>query len=376
MDGLQAAARSVANRETVCCSGPSQFSTPQSRLDFFQQRILRMVAHWRDHAAVQQIEIAYLDAEREAILKAISLGLDFDPAWPLVKALVIAFTPYMERRGHWDAWHTLLTRAIASAQKLADLDGETTLTALLARLSQRMSRPRDVVYYYRRAIRLARQTGNRFEEARACSNLGYLYIDRGRWWRSEVLNCHALEIFEVLKNTHGRAHTHNHLGILYIRRKAWLDAELHLDTACTLWREQKDEHSLIYGYENLGLLCIGMGLTQKALGFLNEAAIRIEKTGENSEIGNVWQNMAYTLRLEGRYEEAQVYARKAEVVYRQNSNILGLAWTWHNLAIIYLLNEDLSRAEAYRDYAISIYRQLKNSTGEKQLLTEFVIPES
>jgi hypothetical protein len=38
---------------------------------------------------------------------------------------------------------------------------------MLARLYQRQSRPEETVRYYRRVIRLARQTNNQFEEARA-----------------------------------------------------------------------------------------------------------------------------------------------------------------------------------------------------------------
>ena len=182
---------------------PLPQNATQSYVNYFQQRILRVVGHWRDHEAVQQLEVSYLDREQEAILKAISLGLDFAPAWPLVKTLITTFTPYMERRGHWDAWWAILQRALIVAEEQHDLETETTLTALLARLAQRMSRPQDVIRHYRRTILLARQTGNRYEKARACSNLGYLYTDGGRWWRSEVLSKHALVIFEELANEHG-----------------------------------------------------------------------------------------------------------------------------------------------------------------------------
>jgi tetratricopeptide (TPR) repeat protein len=232
----------------------SGLSETPNYLDFFQQRLQTLLTHWRDYPAVQQVQVAVLDREREVILKVINLGLECAPLWPLVHPLLVAFTPYMERRGHWAAWHTILQRAIAVAQQLSDLSAETTLTALLARLSQRMSRPQDVVRYYRRALRLARQTGNRFEMARACSNLGFHYIDRGHWWRSEVLSRSALVIFEELGSNHGQAHTHNHLGLLYIRQRRWSEAEAHLKNACEVWETMADQHSLISGYNNLGVL--------------------------------------------------------------------------------------------------------------------------
>ena len=181
-----------------------------------------MVQYWSVHPAIKRVEITTLDQDREAILKAITLGLKYDPAWTTVSALIIDFTPYMERRGHWHAWNTVLQMAITAAIEHDDLDRQITLTALLARLYQRQSDPKQTIYHYRRVIQLARQTGNRFEEARACSNLGFLFIDEGRWWRSEVLSQYALGIFEELESDHGRAHTHNHLGVLYMRLNYWI----------------------------------------------------------------------------------------------------------------------------------------------------------
>ncbi|MEZ4677803.1 MAG: hypothetical protein R2932_26660 [Caldilineaceae bacterium] len=167
--------------------------------NFFQQAILRTLHYWQENEAVQQIDVSLLDRERETILNIISRGLEFDAAWTSLKPLLIAFAPYMERRGHWAAWRDLLEKSLGAAQQMGDSDGEITLTALLARLSQRQSRGPDVVRFYARVMRLAKQVGNRYEEARACSNLGYYYIDGGHWWRSEVLCCHALAILRVRK---------------------------------------------------------------------------------------------------------------------------------------------------------------------------------
>ena len=267
---------------------------------YFQDRIMRGLEYWRDHPAIRELKVAILDGERETILTVIGLGLEFPPAWLLVKQLIVALTPYMERRGHWDGWHGVLQKAIAAAQRAGDVGSEITLTALLARLSQRMSRPADVVTYYCRTMRLARQTGNRFEEARACSNLGFHYIARGRWWRAEVLNCKALVLFDELASRHGQAHTHNHLGLLYTRQRRWSEAETHLKSACTLWEKIGDQHSIIYGYENLSVLYIDMGQPTEALPWLEKAYHQVNLTGEKAVLGGILSNMGmatYTVPL-------------------------------------------------------------------------------
>ena len=348
----------------------AQLGNSESRLDFFQQRILHAIEHWANHEAVQQVEVKVLDLKRETILRAITLGLEFDPAWPLVKRLIIAFTPYMERRGHWDAWYGLLAQAIEVAQAVGDAESETTLTALLARLCQRMSKPDDVIRHYRRVIRLAKRIGNRFEEARACSNLGYLYIDRGQWWRSEVLSQHALTIFEELESDHGRAHTHNHLGLLYDRQERPKLAEHHLKSACEIWGRNQDNHSLINGLTNLGSLHVERQQADSALRYLLQAEKIAEITGETSAIARIWNNMAFAYRLKQHWDKAMHFAIKAEERFREHSDAHQLAKVWHNLGLIMIGKGNKAKAFEYLQDSLKAHRGLNNHSLEKIVLAD------
>lgn len=327
---------------------------------YFQERIRRGLEYWYGHEAIRQLKVAILDRERATILTVINLGLDLPPVWPLVKQLIVALTPYMERRGHWEEWHGVLHKAIAAAQQTNDVSGETTLTALLARLSQRMSRPADVVKYYRRTIRLARQAGNRFEEARACSNLGFLYIDGGHWWRAEVLSVHALAIFADLGSAHGQAHTHNHLGVLYTRQGRWEDAEPHLDKACHMWQQQNDGHGLLYGLLNLGLLYNEQGAPQKAIAVLNRAVQVAEISGEQSLLGLILNNLAIAHRLNRDQLAAKQVALEAEKILQKFSLNLELAQIWHNLGLIHEGMGQLSEAKTYLARSRQMYLQLNH----------------
>jgi len=346
-------------------------NAPQPCADYFRTYLRTRLHHWRAHVAVKTIEITTLDAEQEHILKAITLGLDLADAWAVVRDLIIAFAPYMERRGHWEAWHVVLQHAVGAAQRIGDTDSEIALTVLLAKLCQRQSRTQDVVRYYRRVILLAQRTGNRYELARACSNLGYFYIDGGRWWRGEVLSCHALSMFEALESNHGRAHTHNHLGVLAIRMKTWPAAEIHLLAACQLWLMMPDTHALITGYENLALLYCEMGRAQTALCYLAKAEALIQETGETAEIATVWSNMAYAYRLTGEFEKTIGYASKAEEQYRQRTNWHAIARVWHNLVLTYLATSNLAQANDYYERAQTLYQQFNDWAGEAQLRKDY-----
>ena len=352
---------------------PQQLTDRQSCLNFFEQQTLHQLKLWREHPAIQTLEIATLDRRRDSILSVISFGLKLQEAWPLVSALMLAFTDFMERRGYWQMWSDLLKRAIVMADRMRDRDTVITLTALLARLYNRQSRPKETIYHYRRVIRMARQAGNRFEEARACSNLGYIYTDEmGQWWRAEVLCCHALAIFEELGNEHGQAHTENHLGVLYTRQHMWDKAEHHLKQACAIWQDMEDAHSLIHGLVNLGMLYVDWNNPLEALIYLEKAVHQVTLTGEEAELGNIWNNMVIAHRQNGDLEQAKACAKQAEDIFRKFSNSLGLAQVWDNLGVVYLLQNKGKEAFHFLEVSLETYHHLNNWGGQIKVLLNIV----
>ncbi|MEM7127180.1 MAG: tetratricopeptide repeat protein [Chloroflexota bacterium] len=348
---------------------------PQLYTNFFQQHILNGVDYWCTHAAVQTIDVPVLDEKRENILKAISLGLGVDEAWPLVRQLIIDLATYMERRGFWDVWHVMLERAIVTAQRVSDLDGETTLTALLARVCQRESQLAETVRYYRRVIKLARQTGNRYEEARACSNLGFLYIESGYWWRSEVLSGRALAIFDKLENMHGQAHTHNHLGCLYTRQCHWKQAQGHLKLACDIWRDMDDKHGLMRGNENLGVLYNEVKKADDAIIHLNKALQYAELVGDEAQRGFLLNNLGIAYRDKQNLDLAENYVKEAEAIFDRASNQAGLTLVWWNLGLIQKEQEQWDAAIKSFEQSLANSYELKNFHGVIDLLLELIESE-
>jgi tetratricopeptide (TPR) repeat protein len=266
----------------------SDLSSGQNFSGLFRHYVLANTQYWQEYVTQRSTDIAALDRERDRILKAISFALDLEAAWPCVYQVIVTFSSFMERRGYWESWNRLLNQALKTAQRLEDVTRATTLSALLARLLQRQSRIEPAILQHRHTIRLARQTGNRFEEARACTNLGFLYIEQGQWYRAEVLCCHALNIFESINSNHGRAHSENHLGFLYTRQCLWDKAQQHLERACTIWQSMGDNHGLMRGFINLSSLYNEMEYGRKSLNCLNHW--RENRTWQNSfEYGHCLQ---------------------------------------------------------------------------------------
>jgi tetratricopeptide (TPR) repeat protein len=344
----------------------------QSCANFFQRRVLINLHYWRDYLAVNTEDVAALDREQSGIIRAISFALDLDEAWSAVYKLIVTFSPYMERRGYWETWNWVLSRAIEAARWAEDVGAEANLSALLARLLQRQSRFKEAIACYRRTIRLARRSGDRFNEARSCSNLGYLYLEQGYWHRAEVLCRHALTIFEQIGSDHGRAHTENHLGILYTRQCLWDKARLHLERACALWGSMSDDHGLMLGFINLGLLYNEMECPAKALHYLDKSLQQAGLTGEEALLGTIYLNMGYAYKLNGEPAQTEIYARQAEAIFRRFSNSLYLPLAWINLGEACLDQGRWHEACLHLEAALEACRQSHNKYGEIKALMGMV----
>jgi len=345
-------------------------SDTQDRANFFQQTILNNLRYWQAWLQANQANVSAMDRERTNMVRAISYAYNFEPCWPLVLELVQTLSPFMERRGHWESWNWALTRAVKTAARLGDTSAQVTLSILLARLLFQQSRPKESTHYYRRAIRLARQMGDQFNEARACSNLGYHFIEHGQWHRAEVLCCHALTLFEALDSDHGRAHTENHLGVLYTRQHRWQKAQHHLEQACNIWQAMDDDHGLMRGYLNLGLLYIDAEQPSQALSYLEKALQLAQQTGENIDIGIIHTNMGKAYRLLEDWEKAEEYTKQAEAIFQSYSNLAELSRAWNGLGLIYCRQDRWDEAISYLEKSLDVWRSLGIKFEEVELLLD------
>lgn len=311
-------------------------------------------------ATVRAVETRLPDEERVQACHVLDFGLRAPDAWPQARDLTVALASYMERSGQWELWEQLLRQALATAQRLGDTAQEITVTALLARLYQRRGDAQAMVRHYRQVIRVARRSGNRYELARACSNLGYYYIERGHLWRAEVLSLTALAIFDELASDHGRAHTHNHLGILFTRQYDWMKAKEHLIAACTIWQASQDQYGLMRGHGNLAFLAVE---TASYADLIYHSAIALdlaEKLGDESLIGTFASNLSFGHLKTDNLPKAKQFANLAEKVFKQYSDRLGLARSAHTNGLIAIDERNYLQAQEQINYALNALTELHN----------------
>ncbi len=331
--------------------------------DSFGRSIQINLSYWQNFIE-RHHDFRTLEQERSRILRAISFGLDLRQAWQVTYALIIAYSPYIEKRGLSDQWSALLAQAVDSAQQCQDQSAEVTLRLIRARLLRKQGDFFKAMQVYRKIIQLCRSLADAFNEARAYTNLGYLYIEHGQWRRAEILCLHALHLFDQIENNYGRAHTQNHLGLLYTRLHKWQEAEQYLAQACETWRTMGDQQGLLLGQINLGLLHNEMDSPHAALLNLHQALTLAQQLGDEAQIASIYINMGVAYRLLGMATEAASYAQQAETLYRRFANLVGMGLAWDNLGLAYFDQNQLPTAKHYLEKALETWRQLQNQHGE------------
>jgi len=328
--------------------------------NYFSQSVLTRLPRWQECLHVYRDEVATLLEKRSQIVQTIRYALALPSAWPMVVELMNQLATYMERWGFWGEWAQLLEMALTVSRNQQDLASEVKLLVLRARLAQRQSDSPLVISSYRRVIRLARQMGDEENEARACSNLAYLYTEAGYAWRAEILGCHALAIFNELNYPHGLAHTHNHLGLLYTRLRQWDLAQTHLTQACMIWQEMGDRHGVMQGELNLGLMYNDKTEPITALSHLEQALEQANYLKEQVGIATIFTSIGVSHRLNNAWAEGKAYFWQAESILRPTGNRLRLAHVQTNLALVYAGQQQWATAKPYFQTALELYQQLKH----------------
>ncbi|MCB9138491.1 MAG: tetratricopeptide repeat protein [Caldilineaceae bacterium] len=296
-----------------------------------------------DHSA----DVSAVDKEREGIVKAIDFALDEPAAWASATDLIHAFTIYMESHGYWIEWQQILEKGLRAARQRAQSAELPALLVLMGRLTRLQSHYQDSVQYYRQAIAAARLANDRYDEARACTNLSYHFCEAGQLQRAKVLCCHALDLFLTLENAHGLAHTYNHLGLIAIRQKNWEKAEEYLKQAMEIWSEGPDRHGLIDGMINLGLLYSLQQQHEQALNYAREALETAQTLGEEWRVGRIYVNMAWIYEDLADSNAAEAVIAKASVIFQQLSSPYGMTLVEEHLGVIRLMQGRFDEAETH-----------------------------
>lgn len=267
--------------------------------------------------ASQDAALAWCDIERGNLVAAIHSRTRHAPG-PFGWQLPVVLAPYFNQRKQWSEWIATHEAGLRSARQSADKYGEARIQVGLGRAYTDLREFDKAESYYNAAAALYRESGHQRELLRVLANLASLANQRGWARKAYEANTEALALARTLGDPHAEG--------------------------------------VVLG--NLGAGCGSLGMFDEAVEHMRRALAIREALGDRYGQAMNLQNLAEALRELGRPQESAEHCSRALKIQREDGNRYGEATT---LLYLGLLERDQNRPDAARGHwesAYSIFEEL------------------
>jgi tetratricopeptide (TPR) repeat protein len=218
--------------------------------------------------------------------------------------------------------------------------------------------------WYRKALAIEEELGNRRVMASTYGQLGNAAEDRGRLDEAEEWYRKTLAIFEELGDRPGMAVTYHQLGIT---------AEIHgrLDEADDWYRQAvqiREELGLrallATDYHQLGITAQRRGRLDEAEEWYRESLAIEEELGDRPGMSSSYHQLGMTAQDRGRLDEAEDWYRKSLVIDGELGDLPGMAMTYGQLGLLAEARQQPGQALDWMVRCVTLFDQFPHpATG-------------
>ncbi|QKV78810.1 BTAD domain-containing putative transcriptional regulator [Amycolatopsis sp. Hca4] len=273
--------------------------------------------------------IAWFDAERGTLLRAIGLAAEWGMAG-LAWELAVAAVPYYDHRSLYQDWNRSHQVALEAVTAAGDTHGEAALLQGLGQVHIYLDEMAEAREDLHRCVQLYRAIGDRRGEGLALASLGTVHRVRGELDEALATDKEALEHVVAAGHRQAEAQLRTAIGIIGFDQGAgdagpWIEEGLriarslgdrhrqavilrtlsryHLDTgetaaalhdlteALTIFNEISDERCGAYTDQRLGAIYAELGDGPRADSALQRAAHVFRANGDRSNEAACWQRL-------------------------------------------------------------------------------------
>ncbi len=183
---------------------------------------------------------------------------------------------------------------------------------------------------------LAKQLGNRKEEALALNEKAFVFHIQG--YKSDSINGvlqEVLLIYTELKNYNGIASTKNNIGALFQHQGDYQSAINYYKEALTLFKAQKNKLMVADVLNNIAGIYYFIELNDLALLNYKEALSIYTNEGADEKAGFLWLNMAVIYTKTGRTKIAREHFQKAYPILKAKNDLYYLPEYFYHLAVLH-----------------------------------------
>jgi tetratricopeptide (TPR) repeat protein len=325
---------------------------------FFHQQVSANARYWLVQIAAHSVEAPLLHRERDNIVKALDRALQLEAAWEPASHLILAFHPYMERRGVMADWERFVEVSLELSRQKGDPAAEGALLDRLGELKRDQGFREAAATCHEKAHLLCEGVGDAVGSARALANLGHVYRLERRYAEAAQVLEEALEGFRECQELDGQGFAHNTLGLVRFDEYKLKEALACYQEAYDVWSESGSLEGMARAQHNMGNTYRAQGNWLEAETCLRSAIALYEQTHSRLYLALASMDLGNVYLEQRQPERAETLYLRAEAVMKETGYIRGLAMVNNNLGMACTQQRRFNAAEGFLERSISLWRQL------------------
>ncbi len=216
---------------------------------------------------------------------------------------------------------------------------------------------------FREKLGLARDIGDRENEAFALLQVGHIMKDTQMYEEAESHYDEALEIFKEIDAPKGIADANRGLGYIHWRNGEFKDSIDHYEEGIEKANESDSQKILALIYLEMGLVYAHKGDNDTAIEYFKQSVEPLENKGAYRDLSRAYNNIGDQYMKKEEWETAIEYFDKSVEYANKIGNKTFIGWCYFNRAEAMAKSGDPGSAELYVDRAEDVLENLNDKVG-------------
>ena len=197
-----------------------------------------------------------------------------------------------------------LEKALKIARDIGDRVNEGAMFGNIGLAYYSVGQVERAIGYYKQALAIAKEIGDRRGEGMHLGNLGTAYANRGQVKRAIGYYEQAFAIAKEIGDRHGEGNALGNLGNAYANLGQVGRAIGYCERALAIAKEIGDRHGEDCHLGNLGNAYANLGQVERAIGYYEQALAIAKEIGDRRGEGNWLNNLGAVFKDMGKYDLA------------------------------------------------------------------------
>ena len=186
-----------------------------------------------------------------------------------------------QSRGNYDKAQEYYKKALAIRSEIGDREGEATDYGNLGRLFDLLGEHDKAQEHLEKALRISKEICNRNLEASCYANLGAFFLSLGKYPRADKYLVQALAIAKEIGDKHGEAAVYSNFGRISHHLHDYEKAQEYHKKALAIYEEIGGRDGEVVEYASLGVCFQSLGVYNEAEKYIKRAILISKNIGHN-----------------------------------------------------------------------------------------------